>query len=448
MDSSSVKSALQISEDEKRKKEQEERAERERIKKKAEAVAPNFVRIAGTWYKKCTNPDGDSILERYSAADIVADYGKKLGPAIMAAAARCINRVNIPSHINYTEYLSTASGDTYYNTYFPLKYKPVEGDWSHIKLLLQHIFGEQYELGLDYVQLLYTQPKRRLPVLVLVSAQNGTGKSTFCNLLKEIFGENAKAITKDTLESRFNSTWATKLLAYCEETLIDNRAVIDRIKNYATAEVVPTEMKGRDMTNEKVYIKLILCSNDEEHPTIIDKYDTRHWVRKIPVITNNAGKAFADQCKEEIPALLHFLLARQLSTEGRDRLWFTHEETVTDAWRKIVAASRSPIEQGVIELLLEIMASAKTTKLLYSATELQVMLKAASALSENDRRKLDRLTVRQMLTKWGLKASKTTKRYDVYRLTDDGHAHKYGSSTGKAYTITKNLLESLTIKDE
>ena len=44
------------------------------------------------------------------------------------------------------------------NLYEPISHTPAIGTWEHIDMLVSHIFGEQYELGLDYLQLLYLQP--------------------------------------------------------------------------------------------------------------------------------------------------------------------------------------------------------------------------------------------------------------------------------------------------
>ena len=442
-------SVKEIADEQKKKEEQEKRrkAEEERkIKEQAEKIAMKFVRIAGVWKKKCQNTDGEWVLEKYPGSDIIADYGKKLGPAIMSAAPHCINSVNLPAHINYQEIIKTASNDCYYNTYFPLKYKPASGEWTHIETLMRHIFGEQYEMGLDYVELLYRLPTARLPILVLVSKENKTGKSTFCNLLREIFGQNAKAITKDTIDNRFNSTWATKLLAYCEETLVDKAALIDKIKNYATAEVVPTEKKGYDMQNEKVYIKLIMCSNDELHPTIIDKNDTRHWVRKVPVIQENPGKSFAEECKKEIPAFLDFLQTRKFSTLGRDRLWFTPEETITDAWKKIVIGSRPELEQEVAEFLMDIMDGAGIDEVKYSAIELLRALQDSPSIADYTKRRLNKIKVRDILRGWGLTASKGSVRHDLYFMMYDGTVQLHSitpSVSSKIFVLTREMVKEI-----
>ena len=147
-----VKSAAEIADERKKeeeRKKREEAAERERIKKQAAAIACNYVRIGGTWYKECTNVWGESVLERYPAANMDEDFGRKLGTAIREAAPKCINSVCEPEHVKYQRFIESPSKDVYYNKYMPLKYKPKEGEWPHIEQLLRHIFGEQYDLGLD-----------------------------------------------------------------------------------------------------------------------------------------------------------------------------------------------------------------------------------------------------------------------------------------------------------
>ena len=44
--------------------------------------------------------------------------------------------------------------DNFLNLYEPIGHQPKEGDFSHIQALVYHIFGEQYELGMDYLSIL------------------------------------------------------------------------------------------------------------------------------------------------------------------------------------------------------------------------------------------------------------------------------------------------------
>ncbi len=70
---------------------------------------------------------------------------------------------------------------------------------------MRHIFGSQYDLGLDYLQLLYTMPLQKLPILLLVSEERNTGKSTFLNFIKALFEANVTFNTNESFRSQFNS---------------------------------------------------------------------------------------------------------------------------------------------------------------------------------------------------------------------------------------------------
>lgn len=425
------------------KAEEEEKAKKARIKAEAKVKAVDFVRIGGVWYMKLIHPNGEFVLERYST--IIEDYGKELGRAIMNTAPHCINTINQPNHIDYQEYIAAPNGQLYYNTYRPLKYSPEPGDFPHIEELTKHIFGDQHELGLDYIQLIYLNPMQRLPILVMVSKETRTGKSTFCKFMAEMLGENCMAIDNEVLASRFNSTWTDKILVYNEESLLDPK-LAEKIKNYATAEKLPTEGKGKDMVNRAVYFKLILCSNDENHPTKITKEDTRHWVIKIPIIENNSGRDFLEKCKKEIPAFLHFLKNRKLVTGNtkRDRLWFFHDEIVTDAWRKIVSGSQSNLERGIIEMLAEIMDKKGIDKVLYSLTELLNVVKNCDAFSERERKNVSKLDIKEILNDWGLKPSRRNVRHNVYSIAPNGELLDV-SHSNKAITITRELIDQMHV---
>ena len=122
----------------------------------------------------------------------------------------------------------------------------MEGDFKHIRSLVEHIFGEQYELGMDYLQLLYLKPTQKLPILLLVSEERNTGKSTFLNFLKALFQENVTFNTNEDFRSQFNADWAGKLMIVVDEVLLNRREDSERLKNLSTAHSYKMEAKGKD----------------------------------------------------------------------------------------------------------------------------------------------------------------------------------------------------------
>ena len=167
-----------------------------------------YIRIGTSIYKRAVLPNGEETLIPWSSQAIFQDYGKDKGKELLADMQKYDGWVNEPSHVNYQPFVGQ-----WVNLYQPLPHEPRGGiDFPNIREFLQHIFGEKYELAVDYFQLLYRDPKQKLPILLLVSKQRNTGKTTFLKFLKEIFGKNATFNSNEDFRSQFNADWANKLL--------------------------------------------------------------------------------------------------------------------------------------------------------------------------------------------------------------------------------------------
>lgn len=141
-----------------------------------------FIRVGTTLYKIVEQPrlNGGYVKKRiaWNNETLRQDYGKDYIGSVPKYDGFC----TVPEHIGYRSVVGK-----FLNLYEPIDHRPQEGDLSHIQSLVRHIFGEQYELGMDYLQLLYLQPIQKLPILLLVSEERNTGKSTFLNFLKALF---------------------------------------------------------------------------------------------------------------------------------------------------------------------------------------------------------------------------------------------------------------------
>jgi len=108
-----------------------------------------YIRIGTSLYKIVQRPliSGDYIEEKilWSYETLRQDYGKNNLPEIEKYNGFCI----IPDHIDYKQVHGT-----YLNQYEPINHVPCLGEFPHIRSFLEHIFGEQIELGLDYLQIL------------------------------------------------------------------------------------------------------------------------------------------------------------------------------------------------------------------------------------------------------------------------------------------------------
>ena len=141
-----------------------------------------FIRVGSTYYKWVEQPllDG-SVVKKYIPWTLEAlrqDYGKKF----IADIPRYDGFCTVPSHTNYQKEVGS-----FLNLYQPLRHGETWEEHCTTTLgLINHIFHEQYDLGMDYLQLLYNEPTQKLPILLLVSTERNTGKTTFLKNRKEI----------------------------------------------------------------------------------------------------------------------------------------------------------------------------------------------------------------------------------------------------------------------
>ena len=178
-------------------------------------------------------------------------------------------------------------------------------------------------------------PLQKLPILLLVSEERNTGKSTFLNFLKLLFEANVTFNTNENFRSQFNDDWNGKLVIVVDEVLLNKREDSERLKNLSTTYNYKMEAKGRDREEVSFFAKFVLCSNNEYLPVVIDPGETRYWVRKIPKLTTD-DTTFLEKIRYEIPAFLHALTYRQLSTAEESRMWFAPGLIDTDALQKII----------------------------------------------------------------------------------------------------------------
>lgn len=308
-----------------------------------------YVRIGITYYKKVNKPlassDTVEILIAWNKDTIISDHGRDYVTQISCYDGFC----SIPSHTEYKAIIGN-----FYNQYHELDYKPHQGSCSNILAYIKHIFGEQYELGLDYIKILYELPLQTLPILCLVSSERGTGKTTFLNLLKFIFGKNMTLNTNDDFRSQFNSDWANKLVIAVDEVLLDKREDSERIKNLSTARQFKAEAKGKDRQEVEFFGKFILCSNNENNFICIDKEETRYWVRKVLPFQEEqkcSSIEFLECLKSEIPAFLDFLMNRPFYNENKSRMWFTPKQLETETLIRLKSNNKSLAEKEILDVL-------------------------------------------------------------------------------------------------
>ena len=397
-------------------------------------VKEEYIRVGTSLYKLAHQPlaNGTTVLRRipWSFGTIRQDYGKSHTPPIKKYDGFC----TVPSHTDYHKEI-----DGFYNLYEPITHVPVEGEFPDIIKLMRHIFGEQFELGLDYMQLLYRQPTQKLPILLLVCEERNTGKTTFLNFLKAVFPDNTTFNTNEDFRSQFNSDWAGKLLIVVDEVLLCRREDSERLKNLSTAQTYKVEAKGKDRQEVNFFAKFVLCSNNELFPVIIDVGETRYWVRKVMRLDSDDTN-FLQKLKEQIPAFLYYLQHRPLSTTKESRMWFDPALIRTEALERIMQSNRNHTEIDIVELLRTIMESQNVDKISFIPQDLLPLLSLNGV-------KVELWHIRKVVKElWRLKPAPNAISYTTYQY-DYSKPSKYGAINriGRFYTVTKEFLDTLNI---
>lgn len=392
-----------------------------------------FERIGTTYYKIVRQPNAaGQLIERsipWTIEAIRQDYGKDFLANVPKYDGFCC----VPSHLDYQPVVGS-----FKNKYSPLSHIPTEGEWPCIESLVRHIFGDQYDLGLDYLQILYTMPLQKLPILLLVSEERNTGKSTFLNFLKLLFEANVTFNTNENFRSQFNDDWNGKLIIVVDEVLLNKREDSERLKNLSTTYNYKMEAKGRDREEVSFFAKFVLCSNNEYLPVVIDPGETRYWVRKIPKLTTD-DTTFLEKIRYEIPAFLHALTYRQLSTAEESRMWFDPRLIDTDALQKIIRANRNRVELELAELLLDIMASMQVDTVYFCFNDIL-------NLFDYQRVKTDRTALRKVVQDcWKLRPAPNSLSYTTYQIgvSVSEPAYVETRKVGRFYTVARQMLENL-----
>ena len=393
-----------------------------------------YIRVGITYYKIIERPQifGDKItsLVKWSRETIIQDHGKKIIYDIPKYDGFCC----IPNHLKYQKTI-----ENFYNIYNEIPHQPsisrVSVDEIPFSIsFLQHIFGNQVDLGLDYLKILLENPTQILPILCLVSKERATGKTTFLKWLKEIFGRNMTYIKGDSFNSQFNFDWASMLIIAIDEVFFDRKEITERLKYLSTTNKDKLENKGKDREEIDFFGKFILCSNNEDNFIQIDENEIRFWVLKInPIKLENTE--FLQNLISEIPQFLSFLIHRKFYSQKKSRMWFSPDEIKTKALQKLVFKNGNKLEAKMVELLYEFFESNEVQEISVVPQDILNMLNRMFRqlnFSRNDVRTI-------LKDKWKLEPQKNGLTYIRYDIDYSGNFCE-NNAVGRYFKISKNFI--------
>ena len=347
---------------------------------------------------------------------------------------------NVPDHFNYQSIIER-EGRSFKNRYFPFQHIPKEGSFKTIIRFIQHIFGKDkvlhpktneeintWELGLDYVQLLLMNPKQMLPVICLYSSENNTGKSTFGKLLAAIFGDNVVKIGNADMQSDFNEPYADKLIAFCDETLLERKKDAERIKALSTSSQVLVNPKGQKQYMCEFFCKFLFFSNNKRM-IYVNKHDERFWIIKVPKVSDD-NPNILEEMKAEIPAFIHYLKNRTLRTKKEGRMHFHSGLIRTKAFEEAVEVNEPSIATDLRENLKEWFIQMPHTE--------QIMMPMKNILEEFISGTHSKKYIQEVLTDY--------LGVDLLRDANGKAIFKRGSYTKLEYNPYENRFESKKIR--
>lgn len=306
-----------------------------------------YIRVGTDYYKMIKKRDrwGGEYhqLKSWKKEEITQDHTK----ALLSLIFKFDDFTIIPNNV---EFIPVANNC--YNLYSRFPNSPIsthvtEEDIPVTSQLLTHIFGDQIQLGLQYMKILYEHPQQILPVLSLVSTERETGKTTFLNWIQMLFGQNSILISPTDLTSNFNSLYATKNIIMIDETVLEKSTSIEKLKSLATAKSISVSQKFVQQYSVPFFGKIIICTNKEKDFMRIDAEEVRFWVRKIKPISGKKNTNIEADLFREIPYFLKALTQMPAIDFSQSRMVFTKEQIQTTELEAIKEESKSTLAKDI-----------------------------------------------------------------------------------------------------
>ena len=392
---------------------------------------PQYIRVGDNYYKliKKVNSKGISIdsWQKILRQTLMDDHDKKYLWKIPKYDAWCV----VPNHNKYNPIIHSN-----YNMYNPFIHKQKRGSVKWTMRLLRHVFGEQIDIGLDYLQLLYEKPTQILPILCLVSFENQTGKTTFLDWMNEFFRTNMAIIGNVDIAEDWNAHYATKLLIAIDESRIDKVHTLEKIKSMATAKTIFINDKFISKYQVDFFGKLILCSNHEDNFITAKDEDVRYWVRKLTKPRFKNVDIIKDLINE-IPAFLYYIKNRKMKNEKESRMWFDPDILYTDALGEIRANSTETVIKHLMEICTDVFDESGEDVLFATPSDVKNHI-----FKSNSR--IDPSYIRRLLkNKFGLNPAKKVVRYSPLEQSEwdpDAKETVKITKTGRPFALKKEAF--------
>lgn len=300
-----------------------------------------YIRVGVDYFKiikKQTRYGGwHTQAKRWKKDEIKEDHSK----SFIQQIPKYDDFIIVPDNKSYKSVINNC-----YNLYSKFEHKPAESCLAEeiptILNFLRHIFQDHFELGLIYMKVLYEFPTQILPILVLLSEDNETGKTTFINFLEMIFGDNYVLISPEMLVKEFNLSYATKNIIAMEEAFVEKQMGVEKLKSLSTGKSINISRKFIDDNSMPFYGKIIMCTNKVKDFMKINSKEIRFWLREVPSIPGEKNRNIETDMFNEIPKFLRYLLnLPPIMFNKQSRMVFSADQLETMALKMVKEESKS-----------------------------------------------------------------------------------------------------------
>lgn len=318
----------------------------------------NYIRVATKYYR--ADSSGIDVWDKQTIKD---DFGPQIihSPDLKKYRG-FINEPNYIERIEHVTKVINAVPHAFYNKHWYPNWELTKGEFPTIMKLLEKVFianrEDKLEFGLDWIQLMFKNPKQRTRSLVLTGPPE-TGKDTFMEwLVYMVTFRNGIILEGAEIESNFNSHWAGKHLVCLNEVSFDvrDKTTKERIKNLLTGERVTVEGKGDQQYQVENYSKVVMATNNMHDFMAISDDENRFCILEMALLKGEDKDGdFKTKLKQETPAFLYWIIKeRELwRKEKSGRFWHTDEESDTQAYRDLKKNTKSSLYDELEDLLEE-----------------------------------------------------------------------------------------------
>lgn len=409
---------------------------------------PHFFYVNGEYFVNRLFIDGKSIYPAYfpvKEADLQKIYGltKEEIEQIPVFVDFTLRPENDP--VKYQRVITTEDSLKHLNVYDLPLHNPGQhakvGDlpnWPNIYNLISHIAPDTKpfptsnftykDLLLDYLAKAWKNPQWNLPILVLVSTERSTGKTTFLELIQLMFQTNAKLVKEKELDSQFNRYWGFANFILIDEAKIPKQ-LMNRIRSESTARRRGINEKYQIQSVVPSFSKFIMASNELDTLAHIDEEENRYFVIEVPPFAPGVEKKEYD--KLMVPEVSNFLDYLQnhhvIKTDSEKRMSFEYDDYRTPALEKIIKGSRSSIYLTVEEGLQNL---AETYLLGYPDSYVFVFSLTGFRNSVYLNKGAE-VQVKKALKSLGVKSSENKVRFTCEYIKEETHTKQYHITVGE-----------------